>query len=658
MTRYEYTIYKGYNFTNEIDISPSIYSFSNRRTIGSQIATCNITAAYKIINTNTPPGIEEIQIHDSIRIVDTKNTLIPVDLFKGFVNDIQIRGNKKIIMAEDVLAITKWREYHEDAEPTTQKVKDLFWKLIDKAINPADGYFTVGHANVAANPTPVEVKWKFDHANIFERLQKLATATGWQFYYTANDNSVHFKPRAYTTDVPVDFNIDQIDQTTYPDNMTVPEWTTSSNNNIVNKMTVIGGQVDGIYFYPLHGDTVDIYCPPDGICDDASLRFKLIPANINFIPPTGYLHYIPTDLSSWLNGVFYLEDDVATQVQLESGVHFIVVSDSNGYRIQLMPGSPGYGHDRWMRLNYPVQISKKVTSTIPASQNSIARYGVRDGTIYRTDISDSTTLQTIVDGITDLSSDKHDECIVKTAICSTPDCAKPSLGKAANVRDGVNNIIKLASDGMYISEITDNYPEGMRTVTITNKPLKDYNITTGLEDRIKRVEEDITKNQNAVSSYLTNPMTRDIDMQNYKIKNASEITSSSSLTIRLGTGGGLYLTRTITSTNAYVDVSVASGHGTIYVYRYGNLAANLIGSVTHNSGVVRFNFNIGDYYKFTAWPDTDSGFCEHCHGPDPNHDTVCAAPFPSPPANCTDINPLEGTITQASGTLYTYFVLI
>ena len=87
-------------------------------------------------------------------------------------------------------------------------------------------------------------EFRTDHANIYDRLQKLAKAVKYQLFYKASDDKVHFEPRGFTNN--------GVALTVAVEIITVPEWE-DDDSMMVNDLRIDGAVAETKLRFPTSG---------------------------------------------------------------------------------------------------------------------------------------------------------------------------------------------------------------------------------------------------------------------------------------------------------------------------------------------------------------------------------------------------------------------
>lgn len=474
------------------NIISNIFNFSISREVGNEISKLTFELVYT----------QAISQYDMIRIrkngdADTDN------IFVGVVSIVQTVGNKKSITAYDMLIYAKRREYNPSTQPGSITTKEAFINLCSAAELSDDIDATV--------ITNGNIDWTFSHANVFEKMQKVAQITtsagpvGWQFYHDPTQlnggayNKVKFAPRATTLET--NYYYAYTGQTTNIKDVSFTE----NGDDIINDVTVIGGKKTQIMREPESGTYASGY---------------------TYYPPSANLKYFPNGLDNASDpnvGVW----EGANKKTLN--VDYVITSNP---KIAFFSPTTDTVYIKYYYTSSPEKSASDTTS-----KNT---YGTRKKTIYRSDITDETVLQNLADAIiASISASGFKDPIDEVTFKTSP-TTSVTLGGKSNVYDGLHNITKT---GLTTYSITYSYPEGMNTVTCSNRPIRNPIAQLALEDRVKRNEEYIASATDASSSYATNPMGKDLDMGKNQITNV-RIHNSASNPANLGIGGIYYKTGT------------------------------------------------------------------------------------------------------------------
>lgn len=447
------------------DVSTHKISYKVEKTRNNQLRKATIFLSVKVLET--------LAITERQSVVITRGFTTNEDqtIFIGQITKKINEGGLIELECEDMLIEAKkaniTASYDYDIHPTAGVVSEIFKDVI------ANYTPLIADDSSIVNSGTLNIIHKFicKDEDALTTLERLADVLGWQFYFNVEDEKVHFEPKGLdtyantlTAKADVATNI-----------ISVPKWTSDS-SSLANKIIIHGAsQLD---------NRTERF---DG--DGSEKVFELLNT--------------PEDTEVYV-------DDVLLKRGIEgvsTDYDYTVNEDRKEIKFE---DAPGVGSDNVV-INYGTNIPIPVVLT---DFGSINTYGGVNGTpsikvIHEQDIK--TVFDAELKGRSYLN--KYSTPFLSTSF-RVKDLIDIEIGMLVNVVDNINN-----KEGSFIvTKITMRYPYNGDEVEIGDKELRLEDWTVDIANNLKKIQEELTKNQDILVQVIDLGMEIDFRRKSLKIE--------------------------------------------------------------------------------------------------------------------------------------------
>jgi len=428
---------------NGIDITSVVTSWSVVSTFGNSISECDIRAT---------AGVKKLLDVANGQSITIKRGIVGNEefVFEGIVDEfhqeypqVKILGKDRLL---ELLRNEVTKSYDIDIDVQAGVGSEIFKDLVNT-------YTPLVADNTSVVPTPAGAtlkKFICNHVDVFQRALALADIYGYQMRYSPVDGKVHFEPQGFvdkTGDVlTVGVNVSQ-----------ALKWELD-NSQCVNDLTV-------------EGAVQDTEVEQNFVGDGATAVFTIA--------------FVPKSVRVQVAGV----DKTLGVPDSSSAYNYSVDKDSK--QIRFVPASvPTFGQAINVKYITPKPVPIRVKNSA-----SIGAYGTYRMTKHFEDV------QTVTD------ARKKGEQFV--AIYGVPFIRSrvPVIGAMTSCAPGemrrVVDSQNARTDDVVVNQVQKRYPEHEDLVSVGNKEYKTQEHDTKISERIKRLEEELVKNQDILISVET-----------------------------------------------------------------------------------------------------------------------------------------------------------
>ena len=437
-------------YINSIDVTSLVKSYSMTKTFGDELSEMQINLSYAASTLVTIDNGLLVQIYRG------DITGLEYYIFKGYIDKVELNGSIYNITAKDMLNELKKREitysYDMDIDPSAGVISEIFKDMINNYTDLVADATSV----VDTGGTVVIVRFVCNHAEIYDRADNLAKIMDYQIFYKPDTNLVYFQPKGYTNSSTI---------LTVGDNIVKrPRWD-YNNMECINDLTIIGAEQETGYTQYFSGSG----------------------STTSFL-----LSKIPKTVKIWVDNV------LKTQGVLNStsGVYDYTVDAEK--KTIIFQTAPIAGLSN-IKVDYTYLIPVPIKVRDP---DSINKYGTYQKTIFKNDFKNVSDAEQFANGMLA----KYKEPFVMSTL-SVSNALALEPGQTVQVVDNINN----ENRQIFISRINIKWPYNYDEVEVGDKIWKtgDWNATN--EERVRRLEEYASKNQDIiVAVYAFN---RNIDYQ-------------------------------------------------------------------------------------------------------------------------------------------------
>ena len=431
---------------DSIDVTNYVSSWKINREFGSAI-TGGILVLKKTVE-NLGISFDDINVYHTVEIWRGKTTSTDVKIFKGEVETFKKDNANVICVIQDELSkavrseVTKSFDKNIDTEAGI--ISNIFITLMtDYAGLNAD-------SSSVQNSGTVIVLDKFicNHADVFERCEKLADALDWQFYYNPTDDKVYFEPKG----TPINSSTLEVSTNI----IRLPQWSYDK-TNMCNKITIIGGE-------ELVETTENGQIGVTNGYTTTSVNLSHLPFSVKVYSDSGNP---PTTLREGGNestsGVYHYSVDIENKK---------IVWNTSDYT----PGASDY-----VSVEYSYKIPKPV---LAKNAKSISIYGTYAKSFFRNELKEVSDIEEYVK--TYVSKYATPFLYSTLAVINVEDLYP---GETIQVIDSLRSINK----NLLINKVTMVYPYKFDQVIVGDKKLRTASWGANTMDRIRRLEEKQTQ---------------------------------------------------------------------------------------------------------------------------------------------------------------------
>ena len=431
---------------NGVNVTARVIKWKFVDTFGNEIPDATLTVSKNVVLDLTVENGQEVVIQRGTTTGQENN------VFKGNVDTLVKSGGTYIIKCKDkLIQLVK-------ADVNTSFDKDIdteagVGSAIANTLITSSSYgnmSTNSGATVQSTGTSILIqKFVCRKTDVFERVKTIAEIFDYQIYYNYDDDYVYFEPTGYQTNS---------NALTVGSNVTnLPNWE-FDNTQLINQLRVEGAEsvVETTETQQLAAAGVGSYNVTDFTLANSPFSVKVFVDAAN--PPTTL--------------------KVGGTVDATSSYDYSV--DEQNKKI-VWNGAPTVGHYAQIRYSYPSPIPVLVKR-----QSSMTSYGLSATTKHFSDI------RTVEDAINrgNIFLDTYAEPFVRTKLHVPAITNDYRAGESVSVVDGINN----ENRTLTINKIVKTFPHKFDVIHVGNKEyaMAEYNRFT--LDRIKRLEEELSKN--------------------------------------------------------------------------------------------------------------------------------------------------------------------
>lgn len=448
---------------DSISIGQYLREYQVKRTYGHQIAVFESIVVNKIIDLvsdlRTGHQIEvwrgwatdNYVVQSSTLTVDIDIGWQDVDdmtatntkIFDGWVEIYKKEGGHFRINGFDKLREAATKQVtatYLDSGPQAGKISEIFKDLITTYAG-----LTADSTTVQDSGTTITIK-KFvcDNRTIMEACRKLANAINWQFYYRADTNKVYFEPKGYTENsniLTIGTNVKH-----------VPRWE-DNNSKMINKVTV-------------RGESVEPEATELESGDGSTTEFTL--------------DWVPNNVKVYLAGT--LQEGGSEEASRSSVDYYI---DRVNQKIIFVVAPPVAVDNVEIRYSY----FKPVCAVVRRNQASIDLYGEHHTIFTLSDLKGAADAETRAIKVLERYAYPFKTSIIR--VVDFKDTLGLDVGQKIRVIDSYSDI-----DSMFvISKFIIHYPNKFNILNIGELSAMSGDIEWVLQDRLKRLEEQMFENQ-------------------------------------------------------------------------------------------------------------------------------------------------------------------
>lgn len=347
--------------------------------------------------------------------------------------------------------------YDSDVDSEAGVISEIFKDLCDRA----GLSYTSTSITSTATGYPIVEKFACRNVDIFDRMQRLADAVNFYFYYNPEDDLVYFQPKGY--------NLNATGLTVGTNVVKVPQWKTDM-TEMINIVQVFGETPNVQYSKSYTGDgsedTFDCVDPNSNKIRVDSIRVQVAGVDKTGGTPgstSSYDYSLNTTRDS--NGVEY--DQVVFVSPPANLAAIVLIQD--------------YGQ--------PVRVRRQNSS-------SISTYGQYERVITNPVLRNNTDAATFAQKVLDVYSQPfyYTEVEVKD-----PDSGGWDIGEEVTVTDAYTD----GMTGTYtVNEIVFRYPEKSDLISVGNKEWKLADWSFDVNRKIHELEQEAATNTQFLTQYI------------------------------------------------------------------------------------------------------------------------------------------------------------
>jgi hypothetical protein len=440
---------------NGVDVTASLVNYELENTYGDANTQVTFDFVRNINNSVTLITGQTVTIY--------RGWITPTDelIFQGYIEKISPENGKVQIIALDKLWDLVRKEvthvYDSTVDPSAGKISAIFLDLVTTygGLN-ADG------TTVQDSGTTITIqKFVCNHTDIMERCQALADILDWQFYYRSDTDKVYFEPKGYTSNsniLTVGGNI-----------IKIPKWNYDI-TQMINDVTIIGA----------YQEVQTTELGQIGVTSGYTTTGILLTQTPISTKVYGDASNPPTTLK--LGGV----------VNSTSTYDYYV--DVNQKSIFPKP-STTFTSNNYFQIQYTYAAPIPVHMT---NAPSISTYGQFKKTISYTDI------RTVSDAIArgnNLLFQYSTPFIFSTIQVKNSSTYHLAAGQLIQVIDNISS--PNVNEQLFISRHRIRYPNDYDELDVGDQIWRLAEWTTSIEEKIKRINEDLSQNQDIVTELVT-----------------------------------------------------------------------------------------------------------------------------------------------------------
>jgi len=458
-----------------IDVSSYVMTFSVEETLGESFKKATI-GLRRSVNALIDYSSNAL-INTAVTIQRGVSSATETYIFRGSVEKTEFKGAYVIITCKDKLDQTKTKtvnkSYDSNIDASAGVISEIFKDLINSYTN-----LTADNTSVQNSGTVfIRKKFVLRRSSVFDACKQLADMIDWQFYYNPVDDLVYFEPKGYTTSTQT---------ITSSHIVRVPKWEIDE-TNMFNKIIVKGVQQEvateeGPYL--LNGVAQSDWTTTSVTLDNKPVQVKVLCDTSN--PPTTEKVMGFEDASSSFD---YTVDPEEKK---------IIWSDTF---------TPTTSHYAIVQYSYmvPTPVIRKNAASIAEFEEEKERSVFKDDLKNVDDVAAWAQKQVNVYGYPFYKTD----LLVKNI-------TDLQVGKSHEVSDTINGI----NGTFLITKLKQNWPYRYDEITIGDKELRTSEWSMNVAQRLKRLEEKQSDNEDVLNQFVDNE-------QNVAIRTVHSIYSAS-----------------------------------------------------------------------------------------------------------------------------------
>lgn len=475
---------------NNIDVSNHIINYETIDVYDDSIGTAKIVVS-RSINSVLP-----ITRDDSVgwsvfisRGIDNADEEI---IFRGEILDVETEGGRYILNCANRYYEAVRNEVTTSFDINIDEEQGVGSEIFKTLINR---YTTLSADNLSVQNTGTDLlikKFSCVNADVFERVSKIAEAYNWQHYYDNEKDKVFFEPRGFLTETSVlQTGVNVIKK---------PQWKYSK-EKMINELTLKGAEQTVEKSIFLNGTNANGQIV---VLPQTPISVKVYVGSGNFTPSSGTK---PSNNENNLkiggkvgstSGTFDYEYDDDPKVKT---IYFY--DSARGTQPSFTPPIGTNNIEIQFSYNLP-------TPVIDSRPASIEKYGLHKKTHVRSDIKNISDGELYVQTTLDFFSKPFISTVLNVSYVKNL-----KIGRKYRVIDDFENI----DDYFIITKIKKVYPYIADEVTVGNEVLIVSAWETKTMDRIKRLEEIQSQNQDLLLHIKKSVRTRIAEKRYFKLTN-------------------------------------------------------------------------------------------------------------------------------------------
>lgn len=533
---------------DSVDVTAYVSSFKVEREFGEAISSCDVVFK-KTIETAGGISFDENNAFHEITISRGIVTSTDTTIFKGEVTTFSKDGRNISCKCLDELhkavrtEITKSFDKNIDTEAGV--ISEIFLTLItDYAGLNADG-------TTVQNSGAVNVLEKFicNHADVFERMEKLAEILDWQFYYNPADDKVYFEPKG----TPSNSNI-----LTVGTNVIVkPKWQYDK-SQMCNKLTILGSEEIVETTESGQIGVTTGYSQVSVALENTPFSVKVFADAAN--PPTTLRTGGNESTTTY---------DYAVDVENK-----LVVWNTSQYT----PGAADF-----VEVRYGYRVPRPV---LARNQTSIDTHGLHQKAFFKSELKDVTD----VEEFSKRYIQKYSTPFISSAlrVVNVSDVYSGETIRCIDPNEAIDR-------ELLINKVTMVYPYKFDTIIVSDKKLRVSSWGVQTMDRIRRLEEELGKSQDILVQIIDFSRSTKYKRRYMKLQKKTYDLPETDVFIFGSVNYGVLGTNKLgdSTGEVYSDVKISQGNNRYLELFYDN--------TFEDTGVTTANWDtVGEEISFTA----------------------------------------------------------
>jgi len=436
---------------NGVDVTSYVYKWETTETFGGDIPEAQIVIGWGLLATLDPSNGMEVIIKRG------PTTGQEYNVFKGQIDSLKKNKPYVTVYCKNMLIALVRKSVNTSFDANIGAEAGVASEIVNTLITEYGGLSTNSGATVVSTGTTVLMdKFVCRKTDIFERIETIKSIFDYQIYYNYDDDYVYFEPTGYTTnsnDLVVGTNVTGI-----------PTWA-EDNTQLINQI-----RVEGAEYLIETTETGQI---------GVTSGYTQTSINLTQSPVSTKVYCDAASPPTTLR--------IGGTLGATSTYQYYVDKENNQIIWNTAQYTPGASDYVSVDYTYPSPIP-----VVRKRDSSIAAYGESSTTKAFTDI------QTVEDAIVrgELYLDTYAEPFLSTEL-KVPDIANDyRAGQKVRIVDVHND----KDEELVINTIVKKFPHQYDTLKCGNEEysIAQYNAAT--LDRIKRLEEELSKNDDILIS--------------------------------------------------------------------------------------------------------------------------------------------------------------